>query len=153
MSSTHPAIQKVTSLSPKEAATRLIRASSSDEEWLDRFSRQLDQQRASQSLSRVLQVWGLSQSEAAQLFGVSRQALSKWLQHGIPADRAAAVADLAAATDILVHHLKRDRIPAVVRRTSPALDNQSMVELIALARTPVLLAACRAMFDFSRAHA
>ncbi|MEO0575670.1 MAG: hypothetical protein AAF004_09415 [Pseudomonadota bacterium] len=146
-------LQTVTSLTPKEAASRLIRASKSDQDWLDRFSRQLDQQRGGQSLARVLQVWGLSQSEAAQLFGVSRQALSKWLQQGIPAERSAAVADLAAATDILVHHLKRDRIPAVVRRAAPALDDQSMIELVALEHTDTLLASCRAMFDFSRAHA
>ena len=36
-----------------------------------------------------------------------------------PAERAEAVAALAAATDLLDHHLKRERIAAVVRRKSP----------------------------------
>ena len=62
---------------------------------------------------------GLSQAEAARLFGVSRQALAKWVHHGIPSDRVRAVSDLAAATDLLVHYLKRDRIPGGRAQTHP----------------------------------
>ena len=43
-------------------------------------------------------------------------AVSKWLEQGGPAERVETVADLAAATDLLVRYLQRDRIPAVVRR-------------------------------------
>ena len=66
-----------------------------------------------------MDVWDLSQAAAARRFHVSRQAFAKWLRQGAPAERATAVADLAAATDLLVRHLKRDRIPAVVRRPDP----------------------------------
>ena len=83
-----------------------------------------------------MEVWGLSQAEAARLFGVSRQALGKWLQHGIPAERAQAVSDLAAATDLLVHYLKRDRIPAVVRRPIHALEDASLLDLAGAGRHP-----------------
>ena len=69
----------------------------------------------------ALRDWGLSASDAGRLFGVSRQALSKWLAQGLPADRMLAVADLAAATDLLVHYLKTDRVPAAVRRKSARL--------------------------------
>jgi hypothetical protein len=48
-------------------------------------------------------------------------AVSKWLEQGVPAERVETVADLAAATDLLVRYLQRDRIPAVVRRPAPAL--------------------------------
>ncbi len=136
----------------KEAATRLIRAHSEDPGWLDAFAQELDRRRAADSLVRVLAVWDLNQSEAAQLFGVSRQALSKWLGQGVPAERCSAVADLAAATDILAHYLKRDRIGAAVRRKAPALDGESLLDLVAVGETSAMLKACRAMFSFADAH-
>ena len=84
---------------------------------------------------------------------MSRQAIGKWLRRGVPAERARAVADLAAATDLLVHYLKRDRIPAVVRRPIPVLRGVSLMGLLAQRDTQALLAACRDMFRFERAHA
>lgn len=152
MSSSAHTVAQMTALSPKEAAEQLIRASSTDDEWLDRFSRQLDRRRSGKALERVLQVWDLSQAEAAQLFGVSRQALGKWLHQGVPAERATTIADLAAATDVLLHHLKRDRIAGVVRRAAPALDGKSLLDMLGAGQSAEVLLACRAMFDFGQAH-
>ena len=56
---------------------------------------------------RVYEVWGLSQADSARLFGVSRQAVGKWLEQGVPVDRAEALADLAAATDLLIRVMQR----------------------------------------------
>ena len=140
-------------LDPLEAAEKILEARREETDWLDEFSEALDRRRAGRSLGRILQVWGLNQSEGANLFGVTRQAMSKWLARGVPSDRAQAIADLAAATDLLVRHLKRDRIPAVVRRSAPALDGLSLVELSAASRTRDVLEACRSMFDFDRAQA
>ena len=106
--------------------------------------------RGAASLRRTLRLWALSQTEAAKLFRVSRQALHKWLAHGIPADRAETVADLAAATDLLDHYLQRDRIPAVVRRSAPELGGQSLMGLLQSDGGHAVLMACRKMFDFSR---
>ena len=109
------------SLGPEEAADRTFAAHEEDSAWLDAFTERLDRLRGGASFARTIEVWGvwgLSQAEAARLFGVSRQAAGKWLQKGAPPERASAMADLAAATDLLVRHLKRDRIPAVVRRPS-----------------------------------
>ena len=103
-------------LGPEEAAEQIFRAYKDESAWLDAFTESLDRQRAGQSLARTLAVWALSQAEAARFFGVSRQAVGKWLRRGVPPERADAISDLAAATDLLVHHLKCDRIPAVVRR-------------------------------------
>ena len=101
---------------------------------------------------RTLGVWQLSQAKAAALFGVSRQAFAKWLQRGVPADHAVAVADLKAATDLLERYLKRDRIPAVVRRPIARFDGVSLLDLLGQGDTHRLLSACREMFDFERAH-
>ena len=137
---------------PEDAAEQLFAAHGQDGTWLDRFAECLARRRAGESLARTLEAWGLSQAEAARLFGVSRQAFGKWLRHGAPAERAEAVADLAAATDLLVRHLKRDRIPAVVRRPVPVLGGVSLMELLGRGDTRRLLAACRDMFRFEQVH-
>ena len=102
-------------------------------------------------LARVIEVWQLSHVRAASLFGVSRQEFAKWLHRGVPADHAVAVANLKAATELLQRYLKRDRIPAVVRRPVPKLDGVSLLELLGQGDTNRLLSACREMFDFERA--
>ncbi|MFH1812183.1 MAG: hypothetical protein ABIJ09_25830 [Pseudomonadota bacterium] len=137
-------------LKPAQAARELARAASPA--WLSGLRRHLAEQGAIDELPRVLAAWGLSQSEAATLFGVSRQALSKWLSRGVPGERLEAVADLAAATDVLCHYLKPERIPAVVRRKAENLQGKSLLDLAGRKRTREVLAACREMFDFSRIH-
>ena len=159
---TETAIQK---LCPEEAAERVFRARERDGAWLDRFAEclacyregpaggtSLAARHSASDLLRTIRVWQLSQAKAATLFGVSRQAFAKWLHRGVPADHAVAVADLRAATDLLERHLKRDRIPAVVRRPIPKLDGVSLLELLGQGDTNRLLSACREMFDFERAH-
>lgn len=137
---------------PATVADRLLTAGRARPGWLERVVDALDARRTGEDLGRVLAVWDLSQADAGRLFDVSRQAVGKWLANGVPVERAAAVADLAAATDILVHHLKRERIPAVVRRPAPALDGASLLDLVAAGDTRGTLEACRAMFDVYRAQ-
>ena len=152
-------------LRPEEAAEQVFAAHRRDSAWLDRFAKCLAGYRegavggsnpaSSQSaseLARTIEVWQLSQAKAAASFRVSRQAFSKWLQRGVPADHAVAVADLKAATDLLERYLKRDRIPAVVRRPIPRLGGVSLLDLLGQGDTNQVLSACRDMFDFERAH-
>lgn len=135
---------------PRQAAEQL--AVTHSDEWLDAFSEALERQRAGNELRRILRTWGLSQSEAARRFGVSRQSVGKWLATGVPASRVAAIADLSAATDLLEHYVKRDRIPGVVRRTATALAGRSLVDLLETGDHRGILDGCRAMFDFSQTH-
>lgn len=135
---------------PVEVAEELI--DSHPPEWIDAFSEALQRQRMGGALRRVLQTWDLSQSEAARRFGVSRQSVAKWLSSGVPANRASAVAELSAATDLLEHYLKHDRIPGVVRRPAMALGGRSLLDLLEADTKGGVLDACRAMFDFARAQ-
>jgi DNA-binding transcriptional regulator YdaS (Cro superfamily) len=137
---------------PVTSAARLVARHRDDPHWLDRFVAEIDRHRSSGELVRVLEVWGLSRAELARILGVSRQAVSKWVAVGVPAERATALADLAAATDLLVRYLRRDRIPAVVRRPAPRFGGYSLVQLAA-DDTRTALEACRAMFDFASVHA
>lgn len=139
-------------LDPVEAANRLIRAQTDQDDWLDAFAEQLDRQRNADALKRILSIWGLSQSDAARVFGVSRQAISKWFDVGVPAERAIVVAELGAATDLLVRHLKRDRVAAVVRRPASRLGNQSLLDCLFAQQHERVLDACRQMFTFGDAQ-
>jgi len=141
---------ELTDLAPNEAARVLVR--SADEVWLSELQRSLDRQRARAGFDRVLAVWNLSQTDAAGLFGVTRQAIAKWRARGVPASRIEAVADLSAATDLLIRHLKRDRIPAVVRRESVQLGDLALLDLVDQGRTRDVLLACRRMFRFGDTH-
>ena len=146
------AVTLIRRLGPEEAAAQVYAAHRNDAAWLDAFTQSLDRRLAGRSLKRVFATWKLSQAEVARLFGVSRQAVGKWLTQGAPAGRASAVADLDAATELLTRYLKRDRIPAVVRTPIPALDGDSLMDLLARGETRVLLTTCRDMFRFERAQ-
>jgi hypothetical protein len=136
-------------LSAHEVAARLIEQAP-DERWLRTLIDDLDQRVRSRPLERLLVLWQLSAAQGAQLFGISRQAFMKWLKAGPPADRAEAVAALAAATDVLDHHLKRERIASVVRRKAPQLSGKSLLELASNGEYARVRSTVETMFDLRR---
>ena len=64
-------------LGPKEAADRTFAAHQHDSDWLDAFTECADRLRGGASFARTIDVWGLSQAEAARLFGGSRQTVGR----------------------------------------------------------------------------
>lgn len=138
-------------LDPRDAAARLV--AEHDEDWVATLTDELDRQLSGRHLERVVRLWGLSRRELGELFGVSRQAVSKWISDGVPADRTEQVADVEAITDLLDRYLKRDRIAAVVRRRAPRLDGSSLIELVRAGRSGDALRLTREMFAFTDAHA
>ena len=138
---------------PGRAAQAIVAEHELDPDWLDEFTTALYRHRQGRELDRILEVWGLNQSEAGRRFGVSRQAVAKWMAGGIPSDRVEAIGNLAAATDLLVHYLKRDRIAAVVRRPVAAAGGPSLLDLFGQARFDEILTTCREMFDFAAVSA
>ncbi len=69
----------ITDLSPEEAASVLSR---SDPAWTRRLVDELDRTIRTEPLERFTELWDLSNAAAARVFGVSRQAFSKWLHAG-----------------------------------------------------------------------
>lgn len=72
---------------------------------------------------------------------------------GGPSERIETVANLAAATNLLVRYLKPDRVPATVRRNASHLGDRSLLDLVATGDSHRVLEVCRAMFDFSATQA
>ena len=141
----------VTSRSPEATARQLVEGHGL--EWVAQLRDELDRSLGGRGIERVMQLWGLSATELGRLFGVSRQAVTKWIDKGVPSDRAGQVADVEAMTDLLERHLKRDRVPAVVRREAPALGGHSLVELVASGQSAEALRLTRRMFTFADVHA
>lgn len=137
-------------LTPRDAAARLL--AEHDDAWVAKLTDELDRHLSARRLERPMRLWQLSRTELGALFGVSRQAVSKWIDSGVPADRVQQVADVEAITDLLDRYLKRDRIAAVVRRQAPGLDGQSLIELVASGRSSDALRLTREMFTFSDVH-
>lgn len=141
-------VATLTQLPPAEAASRIL--AGADRSWARRFVDEVDRQQATGRLQRLTSRWQISNAAAAEIFGVSRQAFSKWLTKGPPASREGAIADLDAATELLERYLRPERIPAVVRREAPALDGRSLLQLARTAPSAEVLEAVRTMFDLRR---
>ena len=144
------AVHGLTHLDPREAAAQLV--AEHDGAWVAELTDELGRHLAVGGLGRISHLWGLSRTELGEMFGVSRQAVSKWIAAGVPADRVVQVADVEAITDVLERYLKPDRIPAVVRRRAPGLDNMSLIELVADGRSRDAAQLTRQMFAFTDLH-
>jgi hypothetical protein len=142
------AIRHLTDQPPSRAADAVL--AEAGEEWTRAFVAELGRRMQGEALERVLTVWDLPAAGAAKVFGVSRQALAKWRTGGVPEDRLVVLADLAAATDLLLRYVRPDRIPAVVRRPAPVLGGASLLELAQDGRTAEVRGAVAAMVDLRR---
>lgn len=100
-------------------------------------------------LSRLQALFALSLTELAALFGVSRQAVSKWLQEGVPPARLPKLLTVLDTADLLARQLQSGRLPAVVRRPAAAWGGRSMLELITADRHQELLTQVERSFDWA----
>ena len=137
-----------TSMAPATLARELL--DSADTQWLRELVDALDREVRTEPLQRLVTLWDLSNAAAARLFGISRQAFSKWLDSGPPADRVDDVVAVADITDLLDRYVKRERIPAVVRRPSPIAGGRSIIELLEGGDYRSALQMVRDAFDLRR---
>ncbi len=100
-------------------------------------------------LDPVSETFELSETELGRLFGVSRQAVGQWRERGVPSNRMAKLATVAAICDLLHHQLKPERIPGIARRPAKAYGGLSMLEMIERDRQDELQAEVRRSFDWA----
>ena len=104
----------------------------------------------SQPLRRAMETLNLSKSDIANLMGVTRQAVDKWLLAGPPAERASKIGAIAEISDILRYRLLPGLPAEVVRRPAEAYGGRTMVNLIAGDEHEWLLQSVKDSFDFNR---
>ncbi len=132
------------------AAAVLAVTAEADDAWTLEFLHALETRVRTRPLERLMATWDLSAAGAGRIFGVSRQAVAKWRGSGVPDDRAVALADLVAATDVLERYVRRDRIPAVVRRQADVLGGQSLLEIAEAGRFADVRRGVVTMLDLRR---
>ncbi len=125
-------------------------AESADVAWIRELVDALDREIRRRPLERFTTLWDLSNAAAARCFGVSRQAFSKWLVSGPPADRVDDVSQVDAMTDLLDRYVKRERIPAVVRRAASGLDGDTLIGVLEAGQYRRAASAVASMFDLGR---
>lgn len=117
-----------TSMDADVLARELIE--SADAAWLRDLVDALDREVRVAPLDRLVSLWDLSNAGAARLFGISRQAFAKWLRDGPSASRVDDVTAVDNITQLLDRYVKRERIPAVVRRSAERLGGKSILETV-----------------------
>lgn len=137
-----------TSVEADVLARELI--ASADTEWLRGLVDALDRQVRVAPLDRLVTLWDLSNAGAARLFGVSRQAFAKWLGEGPPAGRVDDVTAVDNITQLLDRYVKRERIPAVVRRPAENLGGRSILETVEAGEYENAADSVRRAFDLRR---
>ena len=100
-------------------------------------------------LTHIARVFQLTVTDLANLFGVSRQAVSQWLEEDIPSSRQPKALTVAHIADLLERNLSSSRIPAIARSPAPAYGGGSMVDMIAADRHEELLDIVRESFDWA----
>jgi hypothetical protein len=137
-----------TSVDAEEMAHELLETA--DRDWIRRLLDELDRQVRIEPLERLTSLWDLSNAAAARIFGVSRQAFSKWLVSGPPADRVDEVAVVDNITSLLDRYVKRERIPAVVRRSADRFEGRSLLEVLEAGEYELAAAVMTETFDIRR---
>jgi hypothetical protein len=100
-------------------------------------------------LTRLMSGWQLSISDAARLFGVTRQAVQQWLNDGVPAARQPKLLQILRIGDLLERNLELPRIPAVVRSDAGVYGGRSMLKMIADDRQDELFESVERSFDWA----
>jgi hypothetical protein len=131
-------------------ANEVLLRSGGDADVLRRIIDRLDHELNAGPLQRTVRLWDLSATQLGEMFGISRQAASKWLAEGAPASRRDQVALLGQATDLLDQWVKRERIPAVVRRPVEALGGRTRLEVALAGEFETLRDELYDTFDLTR---
>jgi hypothetical protein len=81
-------------------------------------------------LDEIREVFGLSESELADLFRVRRPSLTAWRSVGIPQNRRATAERLQGLARVFDRELIRSRIPEIVRTPDAWLGDRTILDVL-----------------------
>ena len=84
-----------------------------------------------EALDEIRARFGLSEDALAALFAVSRPAIAKWRQRGVPVDRAADVDRLRELAGYFGRRFIAARIPQIVRTPGKGLAGKTVLDVVA----------------------
>lgn len=101
-------------------------------------------------LARVKDLFGLTNSEIADLFGVTRQAVEHWEESGdLPPARREKLANVLTVGELLARKLAPGRLPLVSRRRADVYGGITMLEMVAANRDAELRDLTERSLDWS----
>jgi hypothetical protein len=100
-------------------------------------------------LRDIMSALDLNLTELGALFAVSRQAVAQWLDQGVPSDRQAKTATVAAVCDLLERKLKPGRLAGIARRPARGYGGRTMLQVVADDEHDWLLESVRDSFDWA----
>ena len=81
-------------------------------------------------LDRIRATFGLSEHELATLFGVQRQSITGWREHGVPPNRRASLERLDDLARVFRAEVVASRIPEIVRTKDAWLGNHTILDTV-----------------------
>ena len=105
----------------------------------------------SQVLDEIRTTFGLSETELAALFGVTRPSVAKWRLRGVPAERAA---DVDRVRELAVYFTRRFvavRIPQIIRTPGKGLGGKTVLAVIAKSGVDPVYAYLERLFSYTAA--
>ncbi len=124
-----------------------------DEHYLSWFSKAMGdiefERKSATPLRRAMDTLDLNSGAMAELTGVTRQAVDRWLANGPPPERMPKIGTIVRIADLLRYRLREGMPPIVARRTAPAYGDRTMLELIAADEHDWLLGDIEEMFDYA----
>jgi transcriptional regulator with XRE-family HTH domain len=82
------------------------------------------------SIEQIVDTFGLSYSELADILHVKRQALAEWRHRGVPPARSADVDRLLELAERFGRSFKRNRIPQIVRTPGRGLSDRTVLQVL-----------------------
>jgi transcriptional regulator with XRE-family HTH domain len=95
--------------------------------------------------------FGLSEDELAALFGVSRPAIAKWRQRGVPVERGAHVDRVRELAGYFGRRFIAVRIPQIVRTSGKGLAGKTVLAVIAEGGVDSVYAYLENLFSYTPA--
>jgi len=86
--------------------------------------------RSGRAIDEIRQIFGLSETAFARLFGVSRQAVEKWRRQGVPPARTADLDRLQEIARVFKERLIEARIPQIVRTPAAGLGDRTVLDVL-----------------------
>jgi hypothetical protein len=108
-----------------------LRAWKLDREAIVAAHERVYQRAGEHDLATIRATFQTSPAELGALFGrISRQAVNKWLESGVPANRLADVGRVADLARRLRQTFRRERIPTIIRQPNPGLNGESVLKVL-----------------------
>ncbi|WP_420626855.1 hypothetical protein [Candidatus Poriferisodalis sp.] len=119
-------------------------------DWASKALARVELERSySEPLQRAMAICDLSSTDVAEMMGVRRQAVDKWLLSGPPPERLEKIGALVEIADTLKYRLREGSPPLAVRMKSDTYGGRNILEVFADDDHQWLLELIRWSFDFN----